>query len=38
MHPSHEQEAAAKRSELLMEVLCSALLGSEFYKPYQLNR
>jgi len=35
MHPSHEQEAAAKRSELLMEVLCSALLGSEFYKPYQ---
>jgi phenylacetate-CoA ligase len=35
MHLSHEQEAAAKRSELLMEVLCSALLGSEFYEPYR---
>jgi phenylacetate-CoA ligase len=35
MDPSHEQEAATKRSELLMEVICSALLGSEFYKPYQ---
>lgn len=30
-----EREADAKRSELLMEVLRSALLGSEFYKPYQ---
>src|SRR5436305_10240430 len=35
MHSSHDQEGAAKRSELLMEVLCSALLGSEFYKPYR---
>ena len=35
MHPGHGQEAAAKRSELLREVLYSALLGSEFYKPYQ---
>jgi phenylacetate-CoA ligase len=35
MHPGHEQAAAAKRSELLTEVLGSALLGSEFYRPYQ---
>jgi phenylacetate-CoA ligase len=35
MDPGHEQAAAVKRSELLTEVLGSALLGSEFYKPYQ---
>ena len=35
MYPGPEQAAAAKRSELLAEVLGPALLGSEFYKPYQ---
>ncbi|HEY6491777.1 MAG TPA: AMP-binding protein [Trebonia sp.] len=35
MNLGHEQAAAVKRSELLMEVLESALHGSEFYKPYR---
>jgi phenylacetate-CoA ligase len=35
MHLSHEQEAVARRSELLTEVVRAALLGAEFYQPYQ---
>jgi phenylacetate-CoA ligase len=35
MHPGHEQAAAVKRSELLTEVLGSALVGSEFYQSYR---
>src|ERR1700744_6324528 len=35
MDSSHEQEAAAKRAELLMDFIVSALLGSEFSQPYR---